>query len=160
MADNLDEIGHEADLNAKDWPTSPMRTESGAEHEGMAWERPTQQAQTVEVLRSNERPTLPAVFGTTVPPRGFSGVLRRLAFEFSESNGAHWVTLILADRVNMVEGLVDDLLRGHLPNIPGEMGMRADIKHNPKGFAVKAGLVAILAVGVTAFVLRPRRRHR
>ncbi len=160
MADTFDKIGHEAELNARDWPAFPMRRQSGAEHEGMTWQRPTQQDATVEILHSNERPTLSAVFGTTLPPSGLSGMLRRFAFQFSESNGAHWVTLILADRLNVIEGLIADLIRGHVPNIPAEMGIRSEIKHNPKGVVLKAGVATIVVVGATAYVLFARSRRR
>ena len=159
MADTFDTHGHEAETNARDWPAYPMRRPCGDEHKGMSWERPTQQEAKVEILHSNERPSLPAVFGTTLPPRGLSGALRRFAFTFSESNGAHWVTLILADRINVFEGLIDDLVRGHVPNIPGEMGMRSDIKHNPTGFAIKVGVTAVVVAGLTAYIMRPRRRR-
>ena len=159
MADALDKIGHEAELNSRDWPAFPMRTQSGAEHDGMTWQRPTQQEATVEILHSNERPTLSAVFGTTLPPSGLSGMLRRFASQFSESNGVHWVTLILADRINVVEGLMADLLKGHFPNIPAEMGMRSEIKHNPRGFALKAGAAAFVVVAVTAYVMTRRQEQ-
>src|SRR5690606_40257594 len=45
---------------------------------------------------------------------------RRLAFRKSESNLLHWMLLLGADRLNMVEGLVQDLGRGRVPNIPAE----------------------------------------
>src|SRR6185312_11388901 len=136
MVEILDMAGHEAEANAKDWPAFPMRKESGDEHKGMSWERPGQQDATVEILHSNERPNLPAVFGTALPPSGLSGVLRRWAFRFSESNGAHWIILILADRINVVEGLIDDLGKGHVPNVLDEMGMKSDVRYNPQGFVL------------------------
>jgi len=159
MPDTFDSHGHEAETNARDWPAYPMRKESGDEHKGMTWARPSQQIATVEVLQSNERPGLSAVFGTPLPPRGLSGVLRRIAFRFSESNGAHWVILILADRINVMEGLIEDLRRGHIPNIPGEMGMRSELRHNPVGFTLKAGLAAAILAGLGVYALRCYRRR-
>ncbi len=45
----------------------------------------------VEVLHSNERPHLTAVFGTSSPPSGLSGSIRRFAFRYSESSYGHWL---------------------------------------------------------------------
>ncbi|MEI7037149.1 hypothetical protein [Fulvimonas yonginensis] len=79
--------------------------------EGVHWERPTQQRRTVEILHSVERPGVTPVFGTSVPPSGLSGWIRRRAFRRSESDMRHWMLLLLADRVNVVEGLLDDARR-------------------------------------------------
>ena len=65
----------------------------------------------VEVLCSTERPGLTPVFGTACPPSGLSGMIRRLAFRHSENDIRHWLQLLLADRVNVVEGLIDDARR-------------------------------------------------
>lgn len=115
-----------------------------------------QQAQRVEVLHSTERPGLTPVFGSTLPPSGLSGVLRRHAFRHSENDLRHWLVLMLADRVNVVEGVVQDLGRGHVPNLYAEMGGRAELRHNPAGFATKA-LTVVAAVGMLALLAR---RHR
>lgn len=162
MANNAVDIepNHEAEVNAKDWPAYPMRKESGDEHKGMSWQRPPQQSETVEILHSNERPNLTAVFGTTLPPRGVSGVVRRFAFGFSENKQLHWIALILADRINMVEGVADDLLKGRVPNVFAEMGLGADLKYNKKGLALKAGAVVLTGVAVYALLNRPKRRKR
>jgi hypothetical protein len=122
----------------------------------MNWDRPAQQEPDVEILRSIEHKRLPAVFGTTVPPSGVSGMLRRAAFKFSESNWAHWLMLMGADRVNVVEGVLQDLSKGKIPNVPAEMGVRSEYRHN------KSGLVTKLAVigGVAAVaVLLSRRKN-
>jgi hypothetical protein len=62
----------------------------------------------VEVLYSIERPGITPVFGTACPPSGLSGMIRRRAFRHSESDVRHWLQLLLADRVNVAEGLIDD----------------------------------------------------
>lgn len=159
MDAKLDNIDHEAEMNAKDWPAFPMRQDNGDEHKGMNWQRPPQQEATVEILHSNERPNLTAVFGTTVPPQGLSGAIRRFAFNFSESNGVHWVALIAADRLQMVEATVDDLKRGHVPNLFAEMGLKAELKHNPVRFASRIAAVAVAGAGLY-LLLRPKPRRR
>ncbi|MFD2816248.1 hypothetical protein ACFSYD_20535 [Paracoccus aerius] len=70
--------------------------------------------------------------------------------------------LLGADRVNMVEGIVDDLTHGHLPNVPGEMGVRAEMRHNRNGLVKKAAIGAGIAVVAVALLGRnrsPSRRH-
>lgn len=52
----------------------------------LVWEKPVQQAAYVEILTSNERPAIIAVFGTPNLPGGLSGKIRRYAFKFSESS--------------------------------------------------------------------------
>ena len=108
----------------------------------MNWARPPIQPQRNEVLRSVEHPRQPAVFGTSAPPSGLSGIIRRRAFKHSESEWSHWMMLLAADRVNVVEGFVQDLGRGRIPNIPAEMGIRSEIRHNPRGFAKKLAITA------------------
>src|SRR5690606_2211231 len=100
------------DADPENDPTYPMKHYTGADHNRLNYTRAPQQPQTVEVLHSIERPGITRVFGTAVPPSGLSGVLRRYAFRFSEGSSGHWLTLILADRVNVVEGILDDLAHG------------------------------------------------
>ena len=139
------------DADPKNEPTYPMKKYTGDDHKRLNWERPPLQPVTVEVLHSNERPNITAVFGTSTPPSGLSGAIRRYAFQFSENQYMHWLPLLLADRVNVVEGIVDDLKRGHIPNIFAEKGMKAELKHTPKGFAKK--VLVTLAVTSIAYAL-------
>lgn len=142
------------DRNPKNDPTYPMKDRTDDEHKGYDWERPTQQPIDIEVLHSIERPNVSAVFGTSVPPKGLSGIIRRFAFQFGEAKYSHWLPLILADRVNVVEGIVDDLKRGHVPNIFAEKGMNASWKYNRKGLIRKAVVGAAVASVAMALMLR------
>ena len=103
------------------------------------------QAEDPRVFHSIERTGLTPVFGTTCPPRGLSGLLRRRAFRYSEGDMRHWLMLLFADRVDMVEGIASDLARGHVPNLYREMGGPAELRHNPRGAAQKARVVAAVA---------------
>lgn len=120
------------DADPKNDPTYPMRKRSNDDHGGYNWDRPPQQPIDIEVLHSIERPNVTAVFGTSKPPSGVSGMIRRFAFKYGEGSFAHWIPLIVADRVDVVEGIVDDLKRGHIPNIFAERGMNAQWKYNRK----------------------------
>ena len=122
------------------------------------WDELEHQKQTVKVFHSNERPGLTPVFGTAQPPSGLSGVMRGAAFRYSENDLRHWFMLMAADRVNVVEGIVDDLARGHVPNLFKEMGGPAEWRHNRAGFVRKA-VIAGAVVGVLLYLTgrRPRR---
>jgi hypothetical protein len=146
-------MGQGIDTDPNDQPAYPMRRPTAVSPE-RDWERPPQQHPHVEILHSNERPNLTATFGTSSPPRGLSGVLRRVAFHYSESSYSHWMLLILADRINMIEGIGQDLLSGHMPNIFKEMGMRSEMKYNPRGFAIKAGVTALTIILVARWLRR------
>ena len=150
--------GWGVDADPENDPTYPMKSHTAGEHEGYTWDRPEQQLVDVEVLHSNERPNLSAAFGTTLPPSGISGMIRRAAFNYSESSYAHWLPLMLADRVDMIEGVADDLMRGHIPNIFSEMGMKAEWKHDRKAVITKAAIGAGLILG--AFALARGLRSR
>lgn len=61
-----------------------------------------------------------------------------------------------ADRVDVGEGLLSDLAHGHLPNIFGEMGARAEWRYNRAGF-VKKAVVVSAAVALAVYLARRRR---
>jgi hypothetical protein len=149
--------GWGVDADPKNDPTYPMKTRNNGEHEGYSWERPPQQPITVEVLHSNERPNITAVFGTSTPPSGLSGMIRRVAFTYSESSYGHWLPLMLADRVNAVEGVLGDLRRGHVPNIFDESGWNAKWRHNRKSVVRQVLVGAVVASAAIAY-FRSRRR--
>ena len=130
MIDPSQVPGWGVDTDPQNDPTYPMKRRTDGEHAGYSWERPPQQPVNVEVLHSNERPNVSAAFGTSTPPAGLSGMLRRFAFKYSESSYGHWLPLMLADRVGVVEGILEDLTRGRVPNIFAERGWKAEWKHN------------------------------
>ena len=111
--------GWGADLDHAMRPAYPMER-TPPRLEGAHTHPPAQQPQTVEILQSIERPSMTPLFGTPNPPSGLSGMVRRVAFKYSESDLRHWLLLLFADRVNMVEGLGEDLMHGKIPkSLPG-----------------------------------------
>lgn len=137
--------GWGVDADPQNEPTFPMRKRVEGEHDGYTWERPTQQPLDVEVLHSIERPNVSATFGTSNPPSGLSGMIRRAAFNYSESSYAHWLPLMLADRVGVVEGIVDDLAHGHVPNVLDELGVKAEWEHNRKEFVTRLAVAGVVS---------------
>lgn len=161
MIDTARVPGWGVDADRKNDPTYPMKQRTNAEHLGYVWERPAQQRPTVEVLHSNERPNLSATFGTSTPPRGLSGVLRRFAFRFSESSYGHWLPLMLADRVAVLEGIGADVMRGRVPNFFAERGGRAEWRYNRAAYIQRRAVKAVVwGVAIAALVAWTRReRH-
>lgn len=137
--------GWGVDADPRNDPTYPMRHIEGQATRGLTWPRPDQQTPDVEILTSIEHSRLPAVVGTSTPPSGLSGAIRRYAFRRSESDWLHWLMLMGADRIGVVEGIVEDLAGGRVPNIPAEMGIRAEWQHNKKGLAKKVAIVAAVS---------------
>lgn len=138
------------------WPIHRTQTDTGAH-----WIRPEKQKIDQEILKSNEIPRITAVFGTSVAPRGLSGVIRRLAYRYSENQYRHWWSLLLADRIDMIEGLLEDLMHGHVPNIFKEMGFGASKKYDKKLYykrvVTTAAAVAVPAL-IIYFILRDNKR--
>ncbi len=143
--------GWGVDVDPKNDPTYPMKNRTDGEHAGYSWERPPQQPITVEVLHSNEWPDVTAVFGTSTPPSGLSGMIRRLAFKYSESSYGHWLPLMLADRVSVVEGLLGDLKQGHVPNVFAERGWKAEWKLNRTSLVRRIVVRVVLVAAAVAY---------
>jgi hypothetical protein len=150
-----DIIGWGADLDPANRPAYP-KERTPPRFINPHWKDPEQQVQTVRIFHSTERPRISRVFGTTVPPRWVSGKLRQVAFKFSENDIRHWLILLFADRVDMVEGIVDDLAHGHIPNIFAEMGIKSEFKYNKKGLVKKALIVGGIA-GLVAYYFKTKR---
>jgi hypothetical protein len=148
--------GWGADLDRKDRPAVPMeRTPPRFIPEPVG--RLPQQPQKVEVLVSTERPGITPIFGTAQPPKGLSGMLRRVAFNWSENDLRHWLLLLAADRINVVEGIGDDLAHGKVPNVLAEMGIKSEWQHNKAGLVRKAAIAGAV-VGTAVYLMRRRER--
>jgi hypothetical protein len=151
--------GWGVDADRENEPTYPIKKYTGDDRRRLNYERAEQQPVNIEILHSNERPGVTAVFGTSSPPSGLSGMIRRFAFKFSEGSWGHWLPLMLADRVNVVEGIVDDIKQGHIPNFMAERGWNAEWKYNKTGLIRKAMIgAAITAAVVTLITLKNRRK--
>jgi len=148
--------GWGSDANDENDPTWPMKKYTGDDHRRLNYERPVQQPELTEVLHSNERPSVSAVFGASLPPSGLSGIVRRYSFRYSEGSFSHWIPLLMADRIQMIEGIVDDFRKGIFPNILAEAGWRAEWKYNRSG-AVKKVAIAAAVTAVIILLLRRKR---
>jgi hypothetical protein len=150
--------GWGADLNPANRPAVPKKR-TPPNGTGAHWKQIEQQIPRIKIYHSVERPSITPVFGTSTPPAGLSGRIRDVAYQFSENDVRHWFLLIFADRVNMVEGIFQDLSRGHIPNIFAEMGLKSEFKYNRKA-AVKKVAIAVGVIGVAAMLFRARRQRK
>jgi hypothetical protein len=139
-------------------PTYPMKHSNGADHERLNYVKAPQQHRDVEVFHSIERPGITRVFGTSTPPAGLSGVVRRYAYKFSEATAAHWMTLVLADRIDVVQGKLNDISQGIIPNPWIERGWRAEWKHNRPAFVGKIATTAFVITAGIILISRNRKR--
>jgi hypothetical protein len=147
--------GWGADLDPADRPSVP-RERFDPDLSGARWVFPERQPENGQRERSIEHGMLTPVFGTAQPPRGLSGAIRRFAYaRYGEGRAAHWLLLIAADRVNVVEAVVTGLAQGRPDNPLSETGIRAeitshgwssrvgrrrtDVKHHPLDPLVVAG---------------------
>jgi len=119
--------GWGADLDPADRPAVP-RERFAPDATGAHWEYPEEQLVDGYRERSIEHARLTPVFGTSVPLKGLSGVVRRLAYErFSEARAAHWLLLVLGDRIDAIESYAASFARGTPDPLLAESGVRAEL---------------------------------
>ena len=168
--------GWGADLDPADRPSYP-REQPGIET-GAHWVFPERQPEKWPRERSVEHAFLPPVFGTSTPPAGVSGAIRRYAYKYSEGRTAHWLLLIAADRVDAWEhhlksfatlrpdnpitetGVLSEFSRHGISSRFGQG--RADVKHQWIDPVIIAGpwlLAAGAAVAAVAAVRTLRKRR-
>jgi hypothetical protein len=146
------------DADPENDPTYPMKHWNGADHERIHYEKASQQPVNIEVLKSVERPTLSTVFGTSTPPAGLSGVIRRQAYKYSEATGAHWMTLMLADKIDVIQGIVNDIRHGIFPNFAAELGWRAKWRHDRAKLVTSVAVKVLAIAAVTYWLMRKKKR--
>ena len=105
---------------------------------GVHWDAPERQPEHRPRERSIEHGQLPAVFGTTLPLRGASGAIRRYAYRrFSEGRAAHWLLLLLGDRVDAWESHLRSFATLRPDNPLTQTGIRSEFTHH--GLASRLG---------------------
>lgn len=120
--------GWGVDLDPKDRPAVPK--EKFNPNTGAHWDFPERQIERWPREKSPEHKFLTPVFGTACPPKGLSGAIRRYAYTLSEGRTAHWLLLLGADRVDVIESRMGALLRGRPDNPITETGVLSEFKRN------------------------------
>jgi hypothetical protein len=122
--------GWGADLDPNDRPSVP-REQYDPSFSGAHWDFPERQPETWPRERSIEHKFLTPVFGTSCPPKGLSGVMRKLAYKrYSEARAAHWLILIAADRVDAIESHLRSFVTLHPDNPFTETGVKSEFTHH------------------------------
>ncbi len=122
-------VGWGVDLDPKNRPGVPKENFNPG-GTGAHWDFPERQIPRYARELSTEHKFLTPVFGTVCPPKGVSGIVRRLAYKLSEHRVAHWQLLVLADRIDVIESRISGLLRLRPDNLITEAGLPAEIKHH------------------------------
>ena len=159
LTESIDQLraripGWGVDLDPKDRPSVP-RERFDPDRSGAHWDFPERQPEKWPRERSNEHAFLTPVFGTSCPPKGVSGKMRRYAYTFSEARAAHWLILLAADRVDSFGSHLRSFLTLHPDNPVTETGVlseftrhgiasrvgkkRADLAHQPLDPIIVAG---------------------
>ena len=126
--------GWGADLDPADRPSYP-REVFDPDATGARWEFPERQREEQPRERSIEHAMLTPVFGTAQPLRGLSGALRRVAYRrHSEAKAAHWVMLLAADRVDVLENVVRSFATLRPDNPVTQTGIRSELAHGASRF--------------------------
>jgi hypothetical protein len=122
--------GWGVDLDPNDRPSYP-REQLVEDRTGAHWELPEPQPETWPRERSIEHGMLTPVFGTSCPPKALSGVIRKYAYaRFSEGRAAHWLLLLLGDRVDAWESHLRSFLTLHPDNPFTQTGVRSELTHH------------------------------
>ncbi|MDQ4132359.1 MAG: hypothetical protein M3179_03940 [Actinomycetota bacterium] len=122
--------GWGADLDPKDRPSVP-RERFDPSLSGAHWDFPERQPEKWARERSNEHKFLTPVFGTSTPPKGVSGAIRKYAYRrFSEGRAAHWILLIAADRVDAFGSHMRSFATLRPDNPITESGVLSEFSHH------------------------------
>ncbi len=95
-------IGWGADANPENRPGVPMEWSPEHPVQGSHWAEPEHQQTDGPVLHGKARPLTP-VFSNLEPPKGLSGVVKRIAYTYPDHKARHWLLLMLSDRIEAVE---------------------------------------------------------
>ncbi|WP_028047961.1 hypothetical protein [Cellulomonas sp. URHE0023] len=121
--------GWGADLDPADRPSVPR--ERFDLDTGAHWDFPERQEERVPRERSIEHAFLTPVFGTAQPLRGVSGAVRAYAYKrYSEARAAHWLLLVLGDRVDAIEHHASSLLTLRPDNPVTETGVLSEVRRH------------------------------
>jgi hypothetical protein len=142
LSESSDELraripGWGVDLDPRDRPAVP-KERFDPHLSGAHWEVPEQQTEKWPRERSIEHKFLTPVFGTSCPPKGISGMVRKYAYaKYSEGRAAHWLLLIAADRIDTAGSTLRSFLSLRPDNPITETGVLSEFSHH--GLASRVG---------------------
>jgi ferritin-like metal-binding protein YciE len=119
--------GRGIDLPRESRPGVPMETQP-AHEESTTRAHITQQEERKPHLHRKDLDGPTPVFGTGPAPRALSGVMRRAAYAMPEHQARRWMLLLAADRVDVLEHRIPELMTGRSWDALGRQ-----VKANPVG---------------------------
>jgi hypothetical protein len=167
--------GWGADLDPRDRPSVP-RLQFDPTLAGAHWgDFPERQPEKWPREMSIEHKFLTPVFGTSCPPKGASGAMRKFAYKrYSEGRAAHWLILLAADRVDAIESHLRSFVTLRPDNFVTQTGIlsefrrhgissrfgkkRTDVKHQWVDPFIVAGPWVAAGAGAYRVLKRLRRR--
>jgi hypothetical protein len=135
LAESTDQLraripGWGVDLDPRDRPSVP-KERFDPRGSGAHWDFPDRQPEKWPREKSIEHEFVTPVFGTSCPPKGISGVMRKIAYrKYSEGRAAHWLLLLAADRVDVLENRLRSAARGRPDNPITETGVLSEFSHH------------------------------
>lgn len=143
-AEGVGRTGMGADVDPRSRPGVPMYAK-GVRPLGRGRGAPVRQGDDPRHLRRLGLKRLTPVYGTANPPHGLSGVMRRWAYGYPENLARHWMILLMADRVDVVEDRIGGVLERPLA-AAGMPGLGRRIRRNP--------LAALAVLGAAGWLAR------
>ncbi|HEU4521953.1 MAG TPA: hypothetical protein VFT12_08125 [Thermoanaerobaculia bacterium] len=126
----------------REFPSNVKTARGDVKH----WQQPT-----TKILVTNEQPGLTPVFGESAPLHGLSGRLREYAYQYGEGTNRRWMTLMMADRVDIAESMLMDALRGKPDRYFQEKAWGTKLRYATPGDRNRYLLVGGLILGAVAF---------
>jgi ferritin-like metal-binding protein YciE len=130
--------GRGVDEMRENRPGVPMAAERPVET-GAHWDSPSRQQQRRPHPYSVRRDELTPVYGSGPAPRLASGALRRMAYQMPEHHARRWLLLLFADRMDVLEHRVPELMTGR------SWGQLAEqVRANPVGMLGLAFVIGFM----------------
>ncbi len=134
--------GWGADLDPADRPSVPREL---AVDPGGQQASPPLQDEHWPRERSIEHARQTAVFGTSCPPHGVSGAVRKLAYRrYSEGRAAHWLLLLAADRIESKGAALRSFASLRPDNPISETGVLSERSHHGLSSRLGRGRVDVV----------------
>ncbi len=116
---NHDQIpGYGVDADPSKRPGVPMYQRPPRAAPFAEYPPPRQQSEVKQFMHGRPHKDYPPVWGTAQPPKGIAGAMRKLAYSWPDHQPKHWVLLLAADRVDVLEHRV----RSRLPVLAAVAG--------------------------------------
>lgn len=147
--------GWGADLDPANRPAVPRELPSNVTKlrgDVKHWQKPP-----FRIHLSNEYPGITPVFGTSCPPHGLSGMVKDYAYQFGEGTNRHWFLLMMSNRLDVLERMIGDALRGRPDNYFAEKAWSSGAR---SAKVTRNGAIAAGILGAVLVALAVRRKMR